>query len=159
MDRPPGGSRRRQSDLHHGQLGAGYGHWVVAGGVAARRVRNLRVSLIGVEAEHAHFEMMRQHFRDNEFDPDAHMLIEAAVTENDGPVQFVQGHSHEWWGQAILPESDYGFGDWPGGVGNFRARNFARDNCSRSGRCGFDRYGRAGRRGRGGQRLTGGAER
>jgi len=95
------------------ELGAGYGRWLVAGAVAARRVRNLQLQLVGVEAEHAHFEMMRQHFLDNDFDPDAHTLLEAAVSQSDGFVHFVHGHSREWWGQAILPNPDYGFGNWP----------------------------------------------
>jgi FkbM family methyltransferase len=95
------------------ELGAGFGRWLVAGAVAARRVRDLRVRLVGVEAEHAHFQMMRQHFLDNDLDPDAHILVEAAVSGIDGPVHFVQGHSREWWGQAILPSADYGFGNWP----------------------------------------------
>jgi hypothetical protein len=83
------------------ELGAGFGRWLVAGAVAARRVRNLPVHLIGAEAEQAHFEMMRQHFRDNDLDPDAHILVEAAVSGTDGPVHFVQGHSREWWGQQF----------------------------------------------------------
>jgi FkbM family methyltransferase len=95
------------------ELGAGYGRWLVAGAVAARRVRNLQVHLVGVEAEHAHFEMMRQHFTDNDIDPGAHTLLEKAAAETDGPVHFVQGHSSEWWGQSILPSPEYGFGDWP----------------------------------------------
>ena len=96
------------------ELGAGCGRWLVAAATAMRRGANLPVRLIGVEAEHGHFGMMRQHFLDNEIDPDHHMLIEAAVTEKDGPVYFVQGRSEEWRGQAILPSPDYGFGDWPG---------------------------------------------
>ena len=95
------------------ELGAGHGSWLVAGAVAAQRVRGLNIQLVGVEAEHAHFEMMRQHFIDNDLDPNLHLLIEAAVTETDGPVYFVQGHSREWWGQAILPSPDHGFGNWP----------------------------------------------
>jgi FkbM family methyltransferase len=95
------------------ELGAGFGRWLVAAAVAIRRVRNIPFFLIGVEAEHGHFEMMRQHFIDNEVDPSRHTLIEAAVTEQDGIVHFVQGHSEEWWGQAVLPSPNYGFGNWP----------------------------------------------
>lgn len=95
------------------EFGAGYGRWLVAAAVAMRKSRNLPVHLVGVEAEHAHFEMMRQHFLDNDLDPADHILVEAAVAESDGPVHFVQGHSHEWWGQAILPSPDFGFGNWP----------------------------------------------
>jgi hypothetical protein len=86
------------------ELGAGYGRWLVAGAVAAWRVRNLHVHLVGVEAEHRHFEMIRQHFFDNDLDPNAHTLFEAAISESDGPVHFVHGHSREWCGQPILPK-------------------------------------------------------
>lgn len=95
------------------EIGAGYGRWIVHGAVAARRA-GLDLRLIAVEAEHSHFQMMRQHFLDNDIDPDAHILIEAAVTDLDRNVYFVQGASHQWWGQLILPSPDYGYGEWPG---------------------------------------------
>ena len=94
------------------ELGAGFGRWLVAGAAAAQ-TRGLKVNLIGVEAEHAHFEMMRQHFIDNGINPDTHTLIKAAVTAEGAPAYFTQGHSREWWGQGILPAPDLGFGDWP----------------------------------------------
>jgi len=57
--------------------------------------------------------MMLQHFVDNGLDPSEHNLIQAAVTETDGPVNFTEGHSKEWWGQAMVPDKDSKFGDWP----------------------------------------------
>lgn len=95
------------------EVGAGYGRWVVHGAVAARHA-GLDVRLIAVEAEHSHFQMLRQHFLDNDIDPDRHTLIEAAVTDREREVYFVQGASQQWWGQSILPSAGYGYGDWPG---------------------------------------------
>lgn len=94
------------------ELGAGHGRWLVAGAVAARR-RGLGIRLVGVEAETEHFAMMRQHIIDNDIDPDAHTLIGGVVTPDGRPAYFAQGHSREWWGQAVLPRADCGFGDWP----------------------------------------------
>jgi FkbM family methyltransferase len=94
------------------ELGAGIGPWLVAGATVAR-IRRLEVHLVGVEAEHAHFKMLRQHFVDNGIDPDAHTLIKAAVTADGAPAYFTQGHSKEWWGQSTLPAPDYAFGNWP----------------------------------------------
>ena len=94
------------------ELGAGHGRWLVAGAVAARS-RGLNIRLVGVEAESNHFAMMRQHFIDNDIDPNAHTLIPSAVTSDGKPAYFTQGHSHEWWGQSVLPSADYGFGNWP----------------------------------------------
>ena len=61
------------------ELGAGFGPWSVAGGVAARRrgIRNIR--LYAVEADPQHFRSLRQHFADNGFQPDQHPLFEAAI--------------------------------------------------------------------------------
>ena len=95
------------------ELGAGYGRWVVAAAVLAQRVRGMSARLIAVEAEPFHFEMMRQHFIDNGVNPEAHTLLKAAGTETDGLVYFVEGHSREWYGQAVLPSPDHGFGNWP----------------------------------------------
>jgi hypothetical protein len=51
------------------ELGAGYGRWLVAGAMLARRLRpGLPVKLIGVEAEQVHFAWMRRHFIDNGLD-------------------------------------------------------------------------------------------
>lgn len=95
------------------ELGAGYGRWLVLAAVVIRNNKNIPFHLIGVEPEHSHYQMMSQHFVDNELNPKEHMLIEAAVTETDGPVYFTEGHSKEWWGQAIVPSKDANFGDWP----------------------------------------------
>jgi len=95
------------------ELGAGYGRWLVLAAVILRKQKNIPFHLIGIEPEHNHYQMMHQHFVDNELNPEEHSLIEAAVTEVDRPVFFTQGHSSEWWGQAIVPSMDTNFGDWP----------------------------------------------
>ena len=61
------------------ELGAGWGPWLAAGAVAAR-LRGLHdLRLLGVEADPGRFALMRQHFLDNDLDPDAHRLVCAAV--------------------------------------------------------------------------------
>ena len=94
------------------ELGAGYGRWSVASVVMAQ-ARGLRAKAIAVEAEPDHFKMMLQHFIDNGLNPTDHRLIEAAATSSDRPVYFVIGHARDWYGQAILPVPDYGYGNWP----------------------------------------------
>jgi FkbM family methyltransferase len=94
------------------ELGAGYGRWIVAAAVALRRHRVMPFRLIGVEAEPNHFEMMKQHLRDNGFVPENHTLINAAITPTGRPVHFIVGHSDSWYGQAIIPEG-YSFPDFP----------------------------------------------
>lgn len=83
------------------ELGAGYGRWLVSAAVTLRNHKNIPFHLIGLEAEYNHYQMMKQHFIDNDLDPLEHNLIQAAVTKNDTTVSFFQGSSSEWWGQAI----------------------------------------------------------
>ena len=66
--------------------------------------------MIAVEAEPTHYKMMRQHFEDNGFDWREHTLIEAAVAPEAGEVYFTVGAPISWYGQAILPSPDYGYG-------------------------------------------------
>ncbi len=61
------------------ELGAGWGPWLVDGAIAAKRAGITDIRLVGVEADAEHYEFLRQHFRDNGLDPDAHRLIKAAV--------------------------------------------------------------------------------
>jgi FkbM family methyltransferase len=94
------------------ELGAGYGRWITAAAVVMRRHRLLPFRLVGVEAEPHHFEMMKQHLRDNGFVPENHTLINAAITPTGRPVHFIVGHSDSWYGQAIVPEG-YSTSDFP----------------------------------------------
>jgi FkbM family methyltransferase len=80
------------------KLGAGYGRWAVAGGIAARRI-GLQSDLICVEAEPTHAVMLRQHLPDNDL---AGTVIEAAVCARDGEAEFTVGRPAEWWGQYLV---------------------------------------------------------
>jgi FkbM family methyltransferase len=85
-------------------LGAGWGRWLVAGALAARQ-RDLRPRLIGVEAEPTHYQWMREHFRDNQIDPDDHDLIEAAASGDSGGAWFYFGKPNAWYGQSIVHDA------------------------------------------------------
>jgi FkbM family methyltransferase len=66
-------------------VGAGREPWIVAGAVAARNTGIADVRLTAVEADPSRFRLLRRHFADNGFDPDAHSLIQAVVGPEDGP--------------------------------------------------------------------------
>ncbi len=87
------------------ELGAGYGRWLVSAVKALKQKKDIPYYLIGVEAEPEHFQMMRNHFHNNGLNPDEHMCIKAAVTDNDDTALFAVGHAKEWWGQAIMKKS------------------------------------------------------
>lgn len=84
------------------ELGAGWGPFVVGSGVAARRRGISKIRLIAVEGSAAHMDFLRQHFVDNDFDPDQHKLIRAAVGVYDGKARFPRLHdpSFEWGAEA-----------------------------------------------------------
>lgn len=82
------------------ELGAGFGRWLVAAEMIARRVRSdLTTKLIGVEAESTHYRWMHEHFQDNDLDPSRHTLIEAAIAPEAGELTFFE---------ADDPSADYG---------------------------------------------------
>ncbi len=83
------------------ELGAGFGRWIARAGVACRRRGVRDVQLVGVEAEAAHFDMMRQHLGDNGLLGPGTTLRCAAVDVEPGRVPFHMGRSAEWYGQAI----------------------------------------------------------
>lgn len=91
------------------ELGAGFGPWSVAGGLAARLRGIKSIRLAAVEADSQHFQFLRQHFADNGFDPDQHALFEAAVGVSAGAAQWpIVEDSAETWGCRPLEESkDY----------------------------------------------------
>ncbi len=89
------------------ELGAGYGRWLVNAAAAARQRRgDLRITLVGVEAEPTHFAWMTQHFQDNGLDSQKHVLIEAAIDTHDGIASFYVGNPDEWYGQRIADTGD-----------------------------------------------------
>jgi FkbM family methyltransferase len=83
------------------ELGAGYGRWCARAAVAVRRKSDCRCRFVAVEAEPVHFRWIRDHFRDNDIDPDEHELIWAAVGPQPGFVPFWVGAPDGWYGQAI----------------------------------------------------------
>lgn len=93
-------------------LGAGYGRWLVNAALLARRFRRAPF-VIGVEAEDTHFSWMKEHLADNGISVAEHLLFHAPITGKHQYVPFTVGHAREWYGQAVLPSVEAGFGNWP----------------------------------------------
>jgi FkbM family methyltransferase len=91
------------------ELGAGFGAWSIAGAVAARQKGIETIRLCAVEADPHHFELLRQHFRDNGFEPNSHFLLEAAVGVNAGVAQWpvVEDVAQVWGCRPIVGGVDY----------------------------------------------------
>lgn len=71
------------------ELGAGHGPWLARAGVAWRRRHPDRpLCLVGVEAEPTHFRFLQQHLDDNGLSGASIRLVEAAVAELDGLLEF-----------------------------------------------------------------------
>lgn len=70
------------------ELGAGWGPWLVASALAARRIGIPVVRLLGVEASPGHHAMMLTHFADNGLDPADHTLLLGAAGARDGTARF-----------------------------------------------------------------------
>ncbi|MEE8361839.1 MAG: FkbM family methyltransferase, partial [Gemmatimonadales bacterium] len=82
------------------ELGAGWGPWLVAGAVAAKRAGISDIHLYGVEGDPEHCAFLRQHFLDNGLDPDEHTLLNAAVGAERGKASWPTGSksSNNTWG-------------------------------------------------------------
>src|SRR4051794_20708488 len=97
------------------ELGAGFGRWVVRGGLAAKQ-RGLPFKLVAVEAEPAVYAWLRQHFANNGIPPEEHILLNGAATENPGEVRFnIAGprgsewderNPNGWYGQHMTAKHD-----------------------------------------------------
>jgi FkbM family methyltransferase len=90
------------------ELGAGFGPWVVAGGIAAKRVGISNIRLCAVEGDSVHFRFLKQHFQDNGFIPDQHRLIEAAVGISAGLARWPvlsELEARETWGSRPIDGS------------------------------------------------------
>jgi FkbM family methyltransferase len=99
------------------ELGAGYGTWAIASGVAARKRGINRIKLYAVEGDPQHCRDMRQHFIDNGFDPDRHVLLQAAVGARPGKAQ--------WPKVADSSKTDgWGFRPLLGGEHDYMGRTF-----------------------------------
>lgn len=97
------------------ELGAGFGPWAIAGATAARSRGIKTIRLCAVEGDPHHFRFLRQHFVDNGFDPDEHVLQEAVVGAEAGVAQWpvMADTSAEWGSRPILAEGDYLGRDFP----------------------------------------------
>lgn len=93
------------------ELGAGFGPWVVAGGLAARGRGINNIHLYAVEGDPEHFKSLQHHFVDNGFQPNEHTLIEAAVGTAAGVAQWpvLDGASaaEEWGLRPMYSNVDY----------------------------------------------------
>jgi FkbM family methyltransferase len=92
------------------ELGAGYGRWSVRGALAARAA-GLEPHCVAVEAEPDHARWLRQHFHDNELQPDDHELLWAAVAPEGGFVPFRVGMAQAEYGQHIRKRTDLAYPD------------------------------------------------
>jgi FkbM family methyltransferase len=86
------------------ELGAGYGKWLARAAKALQQISGIPCLLIGVEAEPEHYQWMKMHLSDNGIDPKDHILIEAAVSDQNGHVMFETGRADEHYGQQIITQ-------------------------------------------------------
>lgn len=92
------------------ELGAGYGTWCIATAIAARSRGIDDIGILAVEGDPDHFLTMEQHFRDNAFDPAAHVLLRAAVGTQAGTARWPKvADSSDTWGLRPMQdgEKDY----------------------------------------------------
>jgi FkbM family methyltransferase len=93
------------------ELGAGFGPWIIAGGLAAklRGIQNIR--LCAVEGDPQHFQFLHQHFLDNGFEPSEHTLLQAGVGVNAGvaewPILEGVSASESWGCRPLHSGGDY----------------------------------------------------
>jgi len=94
------------------ELGAGFGRWLVRAAQALQQTEGPACQLIAVEAEPRHFEWIAQHFRDNDIDPAAHTLMNAAVSDQGGEAMLYvetgdeNSDAAEWYGQSLVKDRD-----------------------------------------------------
>lgn len=87
------------------ELGAGYARWTVLAHALATRFFGLSTKLICVEPEPTHFRWAVEHFQTNGIRPRDHVLLEGAVSGEDGHVFFHVGDPAVWYGQSIIAEA------------------------------------------------------
>ena len=92
------------------ELGAGFGRWSMRAAAALRKA-GCRFKCVAVEAEPVHFNWMRQHFIDNDINPDELDLTWAAVGAAPGFVPFWVGEAGAWYGQAVANATDAQYPD------------------------------------------------
>ncbi len=84
------------------ELGAGWGSWSVTAGHVARRLGRAPIRLYAVEAGAARMDNIRQHYRNNGFDPDAHQIVNAAMGPVDGFALFPRVTADDLWGEQAI---------------------------------------------------------
>lgn len=84
------------------ELGAGWGPWLVSSALAAKHKGINDVSLVGVEADDQHFACLRSHLANNQFNPDAHLLLNGVIGPNDGYAFFPLINADRDWGAAAV---------------------------------------------------------
>ena len=72
-------------------LGACYGAQAVEAYLALQALNPMPAKLIAVDPVPENIAMTRQHFQDNGIDPDAHWIVEAALSDGNAPVVFPVG--------------------------------------------------------------------
>ncbi|KAA1184431.1 hypothetical protein FP026_03325 [Rhizobium tropici] len=98
------------------EWGAGWGPWIIAGGVAARNKGISDIKLYGVEADPVHFETMVQHYRDNGFEPEPTLVYLAAVGPEPGRAQWPKHPDpRNDWGTRPIREGDVADDDYNAG--------------------------------------------
>ncbi len=78
---------KAQGTFRMAEFGAGWAPWLARGALAARQ-KGVACELLAVEADPTHFAWAREHFKDNGIDPDAHNLIEGAVSDKPETLRF-----------------------------------------------------------------------
>lgn len=82
------------------ELGAGCRRWSLETIFLAKRLW-IKVRSIAVEAEPSHCEYLKDAFWELDVPDEQLLLVEAAISEEDGEGYFLVGNNREWWGQAL----------------------------------------------------------
>jgi FkbM family methyltransferase len=88
------------------ELGASWGDWMVAGAAAARHLGIKEIHMLGVDPDAGHFGSIHTHLIDNGFNPEEHVLLNAAVGSKSGRAFFpkVKNFAEHTGGIPVLPE-------------------------------------------------------
>lgn len=94
------------------ELGAGWAPWLVRAAFAARHVSSISdLEFAGVEADETHYRWIKDHFLDNDLNPDDFELLHGAVSPTSGMARFPKiDHPDKDYGaslRAVTRKSDY----------------------------------------------------
>lgn len=92
------------------EAGAGYGRWLVRGGLAAR-LQNRRFHGVAIEGEPSHFRWLCEHCRDNGLNPADLDLVWGAVAPQPGFAPFLVGRASAYYGHAVTKQASNPFPD------------------------------------------------